>query len=368
MSDIRCRLRRGPAVAALALAFAAAAAFTPLAASAAPVSTEFTVSGAVATPLTFDAAALQALPAVTQTDTFLSGSTPQTHTYVGPTLWNVVGQAGVVANPAINNDVLNRIVVATGTDGYRVVYSMGELHPNFGNSAALAAYAEVIGGSAQPLAGDGFARTTAPLDGRGGRYVSNLVGLEVQRTASTSTAGGGGMSTQFTVSGDVLNPMTFDLAALQALSLPTVTRTFGSDTYSGVSLWELLTSVIGLDTDPAVKNDVLGMYVVATGSDGYQIAFSLGELSPLFGNQPDFIAFELNGDDLTSSGFARVVVPNDVRRGRWVSNLVSLEVFHAAAAVPLPATAALALAGLLLLPAARAFRPRAAPGRGARPR
>ncbi|MCA0242136.1 MAG: molybdopterin-binding oxidoreductase [Proteobacteria bacterium] len=356
MSHLRCRLQRGQVVAVLALACAS------FGASAAAVSTQFTVSGAVATPLTFDTAALQALPAVTQTDTFISGSGTQTHTYVGAALWNVVGQAGVVTNPAIKNDALNRIVVATGTDGYRVVYSMGELSPNFGNSQALAAYAEVIGGSAQPLAGDGFARSTAPLDSRGGRYVSNLVNLDVQHTASTAAAGAGGTSTQFSVSGDVLNAMSFDLAALQALSLPTITRTFGSDTYSGVSLWGLLSAIVGLDIDAAVKNDVLGMYVVATGSDGYQVAYSLGELSAQFGNQPDFIAFDLNGNALTTSGFARLIVPNDSARGRWVSNLVSLEVFHAAAAatVPLPATAALALAGLLLLPAARRFRPRAA--------
>ncbi len=88
------------------------------------------------------------------------------------------------------------------------------------------------------------------------------------------------------------------------------------------------------------------MYVVATGSDGYKAAFSMGELNPSFGNQPDLIAYALDGEDLTDSGFARIIVPEDDRRGRWVSNLVSLEVFHAAA-IPEPQTYALFGLGLL---------------------
>jgi hypothetical protein len=35
------------------------------------------------------------------------------------------------------------------------------------------------------------------------------------------------------------------------------------------------------------KNDVLNRYVLATGSDGYKVVFSLGELNPNFGNRPD---------------------------------------------------------------------------------
>jgi hypothetical protein len=37
-------------------------------------------------PTTFTAVTLQALPQVTQTDTFASGTAPRTHTWTGPTL------------------------------------------------------------------------------------------------------------------------------------------------------------------------------------------------------------------------------------------------------------------------------------------
>ena len=39
----------------------------------------------------------------------------------------------------------------------------------------------------------------------------------------------------------------------------------------------------GLITDPGVKNDILNYYVLATGSDGYEAIYSLGELDPMFG-------------------------------------------------------------------------------------
>ena len=159
-------------------ALTAAAALLACAAATAVPSTSVTVSGAVDKPGSSNAAALQALPQVTQTDTFASGTTPQTHTWTGPTLWNVINAAGVRTRLGVKNDLLDRYVLATGTDGYRVVYSLGELSPAFGNRADLVAIQETIAGKTGPLAGDGFARTTAPGDVKAGRFVSNLVDLQ----------------------------------------------------------------------------------------------------------------------------------------------------------------------------------------------
>lgn len=76
----------------------------------------------------------------------------------------------------------------------------------------------------------------------------------------------------------------------------------------------------------------------------------MGELDPAFGHQPDLIAYEFNGQGLGSQGFARLVVPGDDKAGRYVSNLISLEVFRASAsAVPEPEALAMAAGGLLIL-------------------
>ena len=328
--------------AALALALFVAA-LSCGAAFAAP-SSEFSVTGGVTTPAVYDLAKLQARPTITQTVGFLAGSTPQTHTYTGATLWGILDSAGIASNPAVKNDVLNKYVLATGSDGYQAVFSLGELNPNFGNRPDLVAYAETLGGASAPLGADGLASVTAPGDVRGGRYVANLVNLDVRGSGSTQAASGGGASQQFSVTGAVTNAMSFDLAALHALTA--IMTTVGAHTYTGVSFWDLLSSTVGIDLNPAVRNDVLGKYVVATGSDGYKSLFSLGELSSLFGNQPDLIAYAVDGVSLGGDGFARIVVPNDVRMGRWVSNLVSLEVFSAAP-VPEPGTWALMLGGLI---------------------
>ena len=329
----------GPIRASLALAGLLAGAH----ATAAAPSTAVVVSGAVDHPTTYTAATLNALPQVTQTDTFASGATPQTHTYTGPTIWNAINAAGIQTTPGVKNDILDRYVLATGSDGYRVVYSLGELDPAFGNRADLVATQETVSGKTAPLAGDGLARTTAPGDVKGGRYVANLASLTVRASGSTVTGTGGGHSDQFNVSGAVVNGKTFDLAALQAL--PAITESVGGTTYVGVSLWDLLNTATGLVTDPAVKNDVLDKFVVATGSDGYKALISMGEIDPAFGNQPDLVAYEADGALLDANGFARLVVPGDVKAGRYVSNLINLQVFSAAS-VPEPANAALLLAGL----------------------
>ena len=144
------------------------------------------------------------------------------------------------------------------------------------------------------------------------------------QAASHAAAAPRELSTHVVVSGAVVRPGSYDLAALQAL--PSTTATAGKTSYTGVGLWTLLATVAGLKTDPETKNQSLAMVVVATGSDGYRAVFSLGELDPAFGNQPDLVAYAANGSGLGSSGIAKIVVPNDGKGGRAVSNLVSLQV------------------------------------------
>jgi hypothetical protein len=162
------------------------------------------------------------------------------------------------------------------------------------------------------------------------RHLLLSIGLCAQLHCTMAFAAGrGAVSTQVSVSGAVLHPGNFDLEALQAL--PAVTQTAGTSVYTGVSLWGLLSKVAGLKGDAAAMHPSLAMYVVATGSDGYRVVISLAELDPEFGNQPDLIAYAVGGAGLGANGFARLVVPNDGKGGRSVSNLVSLDVFVAPA-------------------------------------
>ncbi len=288
------------------------------------------LGGAIDRPAPLNLAALQAQPPVTQTVTFNSGTTPQTHTYTGAGTWALLDAAGLQFDATKRNDLLNRYLLATGADGYRVVFSLGELNPEFGNRASLVAYAETTGGARAALdAGSGPYRITSPGDVKGGLYVSALARLDVRASASTVAGNGSATSAAVAVSGAVTRPARFDVAALRAL--PATTQTVGGIAYTGATLWSLLSTTAGLQTDTSLKNPSLAMYALATGTDGYKALVALGEIDPGFGNRPVLVAYAANGAALGANGAVRLVVPGDVRLGRSVSNLQSIEVFTAPA-------------------------------------
>ena len=297
------------------------------------------VSGDVADPGLYNLPDLT--PTTTETATYTAGGTPVSDTYTGITLRTLLDDAGGVDVTDAKNDILSKFVVATGADGYKAAFSLGEIDPKFGAQPVLVATSDTAG-QLGPTGSDGLARVVVPGDHAGGRYVSDLVDLHVGSLPEPASEGPGGVSGQFTVSGQVADPETFTAVTLAALQPTTETATFLSgagqvtDTYTGVSLWTLLQDQ-GLVTDPAIKNDVLRFGVVATGSDGYRALVSLGEIDPAFGNQPDLVAYADTGGQLGpggSAGAMRLVVPGDQAGGRYVSNLVDLRVVDLAAPMP----------------------------------
>ena len=137
--------------------------------------TEFTVTGDVAAPATYDLATLGSLPSRTETVTFQTMTGPQTGSFTGPTLWTLLNTVGL-QTPAVKNGILRQYVVAEGSDGYTSLFSLGELAPQFGGSdpQVLAAYQQ----NGTPLGSTGFARIVAAKDNFGGRYVSQLGGRD----------------------------------------------------------------------------------------------------------------------------------------------------------------------------------------------
>jgi len=302
-------------------------------AMAASLSTQFYLVGYInsGAQKSFNLADLQAFAGANpsaQKTVSVANSAGGTDVYTGISLNKFLSYFIKTDTAVPKNDILRDYVVATGTDGYKAVFSLGELNSAFGNQNDIIAY-QLNG---QNLAGTGFARIVAPGDVKAGRWVSNLASLEVGHVPYS--AGPRGVSARFTVSGQVNAPTGYDASSLPgSLAVSTVTVStppLAGTTFTGVSLWDLLNQST-ITTNPNVKNDMLGKYVIATGSDGYQAVFSLGELNPSFGNQPDLLAYaNVPGKPLTSDGFARVVVPGDVAKaGRYVSNLIALEVVDA---------------------------------------
>src|ERR1700724_17360 len=98
--------------------------------------TEFTVTGDVAAPATYDLATLGSLSPATETVTFQTMTGPQTGTSTGPTLWTLLNTVGL-QTPAVKNGILRQYVVARGSDGYTSLFSLGEVAPPFGVTNTL---------------------------------------------------------------------------------------------------------------------------------------------------------------------------------------------------------------------------------------
>lgn len=140
---------------------------TPPAASAA-----LSVHGVDGRPVELSMTVLRGLPRVTVTTT----ERGRTLTYEGVLVADVLKHAGLDSGHG-HGQGLNQSVVATARDGYRVVFSMGEIDPNI--SASQIMIADALDG--QPLAdGVGPLRIVAPKDLHGSRGVRALVRLDVR--------------------------------------------------------------------------------------------------------------------------------------------------------------------------------------------
>lgn len=133
------------------------------------------------------------------------------------------------------------------------------------------------------------------------------------------------------VDGQVLNPLTLTADVLRDnFSSQTVEVTYlsGEETvttsFTGVLLWDIVSAAQpNLNAD--VRNDRLSMYLVVTSSDRYQAVIAWGEIDPDFGGQPILLAYAQEGAPIADSqGPLRLVVPTDLRGGRYVSGVVNI--------------------------------------------
>ncbi len=112
-------------------------------------------------------------------------------------------------------------------------------------------------------------------------------------------------------------------------ALPHVTITVhnshadASETYSGVPLSTLLEKV-NAPLGKELRGEAMSSYVVATGSDGYSVVLSLGEVDPSFHEGQVLVADARDGKPLGDYGPFQLIVSGDKRPARWVHNLVSI--------------------------------------------
>jgi DMSO/TMAO reductase YedYZ molybdopterin-dependent catalytic subunit len=152
--------------------------------------------------------------------------------------------------------------------------------------------------------------------------------LTAQAAQSANNACPGGYSSQFTISGEVNHPATYDKASLGSLPHSIENVTFltktgpQSSSFSGVLLWNLLTTA-GIQTNPDRHGQF--QYVEVTATDCYQVVIALGELNPNLGGEQILVADGQNGSPLgPNTGFARIIVPGDKFGARdtfWIDRI-----------------------------------------------
>lgn len=304
---------------------------------------DLTLAGDVTNPGSYTISELQSLPSTTESVT-IGGVTSS---YTGVSLWTFLGDGPGPNPPGVimgtgKNPSLRNYIVATGSNGSQSLVSLGEINPSFGNppqgSLDLIAYKQNSSLLSSPqliVPQDTSVLATSPI------WPASM------SSVCPAPTGPGGYSSQFTVSVPGNAPVSVNLTTLT--SYPSVTETVTylaggipvTGTFTGVPVWNLL-SQLG-----ATQNDILTKYLTATGSDGYKVLFSLAEFDPKLGApaypMEAIVAYADSNGPLTDSGFARLVIPGDNFGGRFVSNLVNLEVVNA---VPEPTSALLLISGL----------------------
>jgi hypothetical protein len=119
-------------------------------------------------------------------------------------------------------------------------------------------------------------------------------------------------------------------ATLAGLPHTTVTvyneHTKANESYAGVPVIDLLTK-LGVPDKPRGKQ--FRIYLVAAGSDGYEVVYSLGEVTPDVHDATVLVADSENGQPIGEDGPLKLIATGEKRPARWVRNLVAIRVLTA---------------------------------------
>ncbi|HZP03558.1 MAG TPA: hypothetical protein VFB43_01570 [Terracidiphilus sp.] len=99
-----------------------------------------------------------------------------------------------------------------------------------------------------------------------------------------------------------------------------------NETYAGVPLIDLLTK-LGVPDKPRGKQ--FRLYLLAEGSDGYAVVYSIGEVTPDVHDGTVLVADSQGGKPIAEDGSLKLITTGEKRPARWVRNLVAIRVLTA---------------------------------------
>jgi len=151
------------------------------------------------------------------------------------------------------------------------------------------------------------------------------LGLPTALAQAVATSG------QLTITGDIPKPLALSLDDLRhqqriTVKVPNEHQANTQDTYEGVPLATLLKQT-GMPQGSQIKGAMLATYLMAEGSDGYRVIFSLAEVDSDFQDSGVIVADTMNGEPLSvTAGPLKLVVPHDKRPARSVRMLQSIKI------------------------------------------
>ena len=131
------------------------------------------VSGEVSQPLSLTP---EALGKFKKTELKAKDKDGREHRYTGVAFADLLREAGVTLGPALRGANLSKYVLVEAADGYRAVFALPELDPEFARAVVLVAYQA----DGKPLpAGEGPVRLVVPADKKHARWVRQVAAIKV---------------------------------------------------------------------------------------------------------------------------------------------------------------------------------------------
>ncbi len=133
----------------------------------------------------------------------------------------------------------------------------------------------------------------------------------------------------FQVAGAVGKPRAWTAAQLPkelSAGVQTVTYTLKGTAHTAhaVPLWAVVQAGQP-QTNPQIKRHLLQFVASVRGRDGYTVDFTLGEISPDFGANAVWVAWDEDGKPLPEdAGPVELLVPGDKRAARWVHGVSTI--------------------------------------------
>ena len=126
--------------------------------------------------------------------------------------------------------------------------------------------------------------------------------------------------------GTVQRLATADLKALPHRSVTVFNaHSKKSETYAGVVLADVLAKV-DAPIGEKLKGKLFMTGVVAEGTDGYQVLYSVAKVDPMMHSGDVIVADSVDGQQLGGNGAFQLINTEDKRPARWVRNLDRIQV------------------------------------------